>query len=145
LIEKVKIASGYALKVMKSTRVRVLPPIEPPPAPKPAQVKPIAAVDLAPAATPPEPVQPPAKPRVFDYVYRATYQNETGEEKMIQEITLNSDQVAESFLDGVGPAGSRGRELALGLAIERTPPDFTFVPDSLKFDLARLIRSMEET
>jgi hypothetical protein len=138
LVEKAREASAYASRIMQEAPIRTLPPVVPPP-PKPIEIKPTAAIDPA-VVTIPEPTpQPRPEP---EYVWRAKFVNmQTGEEK-VEEITFGPSEIAEASLDGLGGTGPLARSIALRLATERTPENFMFVPDSLRFDLQRLMDTM---
>jgi hypothetical protein len=136
LTDKAAGASAYASRIMREAPVRVLPPIEPPPAPKPMEVKPAPAAAVTEAA--PQPSAPPEP----EYVFHVKFVNLTGKERT-EEVKLSPVEIEESFLDGIGPTGARGREIALRVASARVPPEYIVKVDGVKFDMARLAQSLE--
>lgn len=118
--------------------MRPLPPPEPPPTP--IEVKPEPPkIDGAIAATPePQPRKTP-KP---DYVFHVRFVHMRTSEERTETITLSDEQVAEAFIDGVGPTGNRGRELAIRIATDRVAHDL-FIFKSASFDLVRLQQSLD--
>lgn len=141
MLDKVAEATAYALRVMSEAPIRPLP-IAVPPAPAPAPI--------APAASPesPEPIRPeqPAVAKetrpvefawLFDLIKTATGKRST------ERIVFTQEQADECHLDGLGPTGPRGREMALRLATANAPEGLQVDGRSLRFDMSALARSID--
>lgn len=78
------------------------------------------------------------------YAFRIDFAHLQTREQRTEIVELNPEEIAEAFLDGIGPTGARGREIALRVATARVPPEFAFAgkPDSVRFDMARLVESL---
>jgi hypothetical protein len=141
LTEKVAEASAYAVGRMRTAPMRAMA-ITTPRADSPLSAPsiPAYAAETAPAPQPAEPAPLPEYCFDVDLVQPAT-----GEIQTVR-VVFSSEDVADSYLDGIGPMGARGREIAMRRAEEHAPVGFVFDgrKEALRFDLRALERSMGE-
>jgi hypothetical protein len=142
MLNKVAEATAYALRVMSAAPIRLLP-IAAPPAPPPQTI----ASATFPESPAPIPAEQPATPKedraiefawLFDLIETATGKRST------ERIVFTKEQAGECHLDGLGPTGPRGREMAQRLAAAGTPEGYQVEAQSLRFDMAALARSIDD-
>lgn len=140
LVDQVRAASDYAVQRMRSRPTLVTPPA--------LTVAPSATVERRKefAETPMAEPQPPVEnePRALVYAYDVDVMNPTSGEKQTIRVTFSAEDVADAYLDGIGPVGSRGREIAGRLAEKEAPEGFVFDGrrEAVRFDLKALTESM---
>jgi hypothetical protein len=125
---------------MREEPIRPLPPPAPPPAlieVRPEPPKSDSAVAEIPAPQPRKAPEP-------EYVFHCQFAHAKTGEIRNEQLVLSPDEIAECFLDGIGPTGARGRELALRIAGSRVPPEYIFKPETLHFDMGRLVQSLDK-
>jgi len=142
LVEQLREASAYASRQMRAAPLRSLP--LPAPAITAPVVEPPKVATSEPQKKNDEPAATVNNAPNPEYVFRIDFIHHETREQRTEEVKFGQVEIDEAFLDGIGPTGPRGREIALRLASERVPPEFIFAgrPESLKFDLARLVESM---
>jgi hypothetical protein len=143
LAEKLKESSGYASRQMREAPVRTLPvaaPVEPKPLALPAK-----SAEPQKADAKPGPAGVRTNPQA-EYLFRVDFVHLKTREVRTEEIALGPAEIEETFLDGIGPTGPRGKEIALRSASARVPADFVYLaqPNSVRFDMGRLVESMNK-
>lgn len=143
LLDKIADGTAYALRLMRESPIRPLPI-----AASPAPAAPPTAPSASPAAEPA--IQSLAQPRQSEEPRLAEYawildliETATGK-RTTERIVLTPEQAEECYLDGVGPVGPRGREMALRLAAAKAGEGLQVDGRSLRFDMAALARSLED-
>lgn len=144
MLDKVAEATAYALRVMRATPIRPLP-IAVPPAPPPHPVAPAATAGAEPAAVAsaaPSQSAATEESRAAEYAWFVDYLELATGKRQAKRIVLTQEQVDECHLDGLGPTGPRGREMALRLTAASAPDGSQMDSQSLRFDMAALARSI---
>jgi hypothetical protein len=142
LAAKVAEATAYALRVMRESPVRVLPIATPPMAP--AQPIAPAASPESPAAIRPAEPATPKEARAVEFAWLVDLVEMATGRRQTERILFTPDQADECHLDGLGPTGPRGREMALRLASASAREGVQVDGRSLRFDMAALARSIED-
>jgi hypothetical protein len=62
-----------------------------------------------------------------------------------EEVSLTDEQIADTFLDGIGPMGPKGREAALQIAVGSAPEGYVFTgaPSSIRLYVKRYENSLD--
>lgn len=144
LQERVREAAGYASRIMRESKMPLLvlaPAQETPALPVPNQPAPIAPA--AEAKNEPEQILV-RKEAKLEYAFYVDFINHKTDAERTEEVIFGEAEIAEANLDGLGATGPRGREIALRVAEARVPSGFVLAdkPNAIKFDLARLMKSI---
>jgi hypothetical protein len=140
LVDRLKAATAYATERMRAAKVRALPAVS---AVEQAPLKIEARTDIAQQPAPVAPIVT-RNDNIPEYLFRVDFVHLQTREPRTEEILFGQAEVEEAFLDGIGPAGRRGSEIAMRLAIARAPDGFILKegPHSIRFDMARLEQSI---
>ncbi|HEU5018144.1 MAG TPA: hypothetical protein VFT69_09240 [Pseudolabrys sp.] len=148
LVDRLHEATAWAVAKMRATPMRVLPiaaPVpEQPPEPA-ASVGPIAAEQPLPPSEPAAAeaeAAPKADARKLEFAFFVRMANTRTAEEKTFEVLLTPEDVEEASLDGLGPFGPRGRQIALRRACDIAGADFVFRPGQIFANLARLDKSL---
>jgi hypothetical protein len=143
IAEKVAEATAYALRVMRESPVRPLPIAASPPPAAPS-IAPLTSSTAKPAIQPLSESEQSEEPRLAEYAWLLEIIETATGKRTTERIVLTPEQAEECYLDGVGPVGPRGREMALRLAAAKASEGLQVDGRSLRFDMAALARSLED-
>ncbi|MDI1343334.1 MAG: hypothetical protein PSV22_04420 [Pseudolabrys sp.] len=140
LVDRLKAATAYATTKMRAAKVRALPPVSA------IEQAPVKIEATANTVEQPAPVAPivTRNDNIPEYLFRVDFVHMQTRAPRTEEVLFGPAEVAEAFLDGIGPAGKRGSEIAMRLAIARAPEGFILKEgtNAIRLDMARLQQSI---